>query len=59
MKRYIITFLLVTFVGYLIAEAAPKPKHVVFIGLDGWAANTYDQSEMPFEIGRASCRERV
>lgn len=48
MKRYIITFLLVTFVGYLIAEAAPKPKHVVFIGLDGWAANTYDQSEMPF-----------
>ena len=48
MKRYIITFLLVTFVGYLIAEAAPRPNHVVFIGLEGWAANTYDQSEMPF-----------
>lgn len=23
-------------------------KHVVFIGLDGWAANTFDKSDMPF-----------
>ena len=27
--------------------AEPVAGHVVFIGLDGWAANTYDASDMP------------
>lgn len=27
--------------------AKPVARHVVFIGLDGWAANTYEKSEMP------------
>lgn len=44
--------LLTFFVSLLIAGSlfATKPiaKHVVFIGLDGWAANTFDQADMPF-----------
>lgn len=33
--------------------ANPVAKHVVFIGLDGWAANTYNQSDMPVVKGLA------
>ena len=32
----------------------PIAKHVVFIGLDGWAANTYEQGETPTLKGMAA-----
>ena len=50
MKKFTITLALSIMAVLLITipcNAKGKAKHVVLIGLDGW------------EIGRASCRERV
>lgn len=38
----------------ILRAATPIANHVVLIGLDGWAANTYDTSEMPFTKKLAS-----
>ena len=32
----------------LVAPEYITARRLVFIGLDGWAGNTYDQSEMPY-----------
>lgn len=48
MKNIISSLMLIIVAGWLCASAKPAIKHVVFIGLDGWAANTYDKSDMPF-----------
>ncbi len=48
MKKFISSLVLLMAAGWLCAAAKPTAKHVLFIGLDGWAANTYDKSDMPF-----------
>lgn len=47
MKK-IITFVASLLITGLVNAAAPIAKHVVFIGLDGWAASTYNSAEIPF-----------
>lgn len=47
MKRFITFIASILAVGAIYATK-PIAGHVVFIGLDGWAANTFDRAEMPF-----------
>lgn len=48
MKKIILSFtLLMTSLSFF-AKTPEKVNHVVYIGLDGWAANTFEKSDMPF-----------
>ena len=38
----------------LVAAEYATARHFIFIGLDGWAGNTYEQSEMPYTKQLAS-----
>lgn len=47
MKRFI-TFIASILAVSAIYAATPIARHVVLIGLDGWASSTFDSSEIPF-----------
>lgn len=47
MKKLVLTAI-ASLLAITAAATTKKAGHVVFIGLDGWAANTYGQSDMPF-----------
>lgn len=48
-------FTLISLLAVITSSMAQSRKadHVVYIGLDGWAANTFEKSEMPFVKGLA------
>lgn len=45
LRVFLILNLLVCF--SFVAQSAPKPKHVVLIGLDGWGSYSYEKANIP------------
>lgn len=48
MKKSILIIVLMSLFLPVMAENKEETGHVVYIGLDGWAANTFKESDMPF-----------
>lgn len=48
MKKIFITLATIFAMALTASAQTQKVDHVVYIGLDGWAANTFEKSDMPF-----------
>jgi predicted AlkP superfamily pyrophosphatase or phosphodiesterase len=44
---FIAVFMLTLFASCSVAEKAPKAKHVILIGLDGWGSYSVEKAQMP------------